>query len=404
MYTKIKLRDTREHILDQERQIVPSMSYDPARDLISQRDALEKKFLELLHMPEKQCDPIPIPECWDKTDIRFDELRFAVETEPGFYVPAHLLLPKSRAGKLPLMICLQGHNDGMHNSMAREPYPSKKTREIQGDRDFAIQAISRGYAALVMEQRGFGELAPNMSKRMNAYNGCHHLAWSAVLMGKTLLGDRLNDISRMIDAVEQGFGEWIDLDRICITGNSGGGTSSYYGACVDKRICAAMPASCFCTLVDSWGSLPHCGCAYVPDMLRYMEMADLAMLIAPRPLVLLLGDRDPINPIEKSREAFEKVKEILVINGAEYEELPAKSVIKAEVYKEWFGKKHWTKSKELKLKAGAYIFNTNQIASNVIIASLEPEVKDMTKGNGIARPVDLLMKKRKKYPVYRIMD
>lgn len=316
MYRKIQLHDTREYIYKQEKKVIPTMSFDPAKDFDSQREALEKKFLELLRMPEKRTNPVPIPEYQDESDPRFDEIRFVVETEPDFYVPAHLLLPKGRTGKLPLMICLQGHNDGMHNSMGREPYPSKEPRTIEGDRDFAIQAIDRGYAALVMEQRGFGELAPNMSKDMNPYNGCHHLAWSAIMMGKTLLGDRLNDVSRMIDAVEAGFSEWIDLNRISITGNSGGGTSSYYAACVDKRICATMPASCFCNLVDSWGSLPHCGCAYVPDMLKYMDLQDLAMLIAPRPLIIILGDNDPINPIEKCREAFEIVKQIYAAAGA----------------------------------------------------------------------------------------
>jgi len=107
--------------------------------------------------------------------------------------------------------------------------------------------------------------------------------------------------------------------------------------------------------------------------------------------------------VDKKEKLAETVKEILTVNGARYQELPDGSVIKAEVYKEWFGKNYWTKAKELKLKEGAYIFDTNQIASNVIIASLEPEVEDMTKGNGIARPVDLLMKNCKKYPVYRVM-
>lgn len=107
--------------------------------------------------------------------------------------------------------------------------------------------------------------------------------------------------------------------------------------------------------------------------------------------------------LDKGDKMAEKVKDILVENGAVFEELPSMYVIKAECYKEWFGKKYWSKEKELKLREGAYIFRRNQIAYNVIIASLEPEVEDMTKGNGIARPVDLLMKNCKKYPVYRIM-
>ena len=314
MYMKIRLHDTVDYIIKQEKKVKPLLSFDPLKEFETQRTELEKKLLELLRMPQKQTQPVPIIEYQDDSHLLYDEFRFAVETEPEFYVPAHLLLPKGRTGKLPLMICLQGHTDGMHNSMAREAYPEKKLIEVQGDRDFAIQALKRGYAALVMEQRGFGELAPALDTR--PYNGCHHLAWSAMMIGKTLLGDRIHDISAMIDAVEAGFDDYIDVSKISIMGNSGGGTASYYAACLDKRICATMPSSCFCTLVDSWGSLPHCGCAYIPGMLQYMEMADLAMLIAPRPLILVIGTQDPINPLDKTREAFEKVKEIYAAAGA----------------------------------------------------------------------------------------
>lgn len=107
--------------------------------------------------------------------------------------------------------------------------------------------------------------------------------------------------------------------------------------------------------------------------------------------------------LDKSDKNVEKVKDILAANGAIYEELPARGKIQAEYYKEWFGKKYWSKTKKFKMKEGAYIFRTNQIASNVIISSLEPEVEDMTEGNGIARPVDFLMTNCKKYPVYRIV-
>lgn len=314
MYTKMKLQDSREYIIKKEKEVIPSMSFDPARDFVEQREALEKKLFELLNMPDNHTSHAPIIEYRDASDPRYEDIRFVVETEPGFYVPAHLLLPKEPKGKLPLVICLQGHTEGMHISMAREAYPGKKSISVEGDRDFCIQALKCGYAALAIEQRGFGELAPAF--KLGWENSCHHLSWSAVMMGKTLLGDRLHDISAVIDAIEIGFADYIDTKKIGIMGNSGGGTSSYYAMCVDKRISVAMPSSCFCTLVDSWGSLPHCGCAYVPNILKYMEMADLAMLIAPRPLVLVIGHSDPINPLDKTQEAFEVVKQIYAAAGA----------------------------------------------------------------------------------------
>jgi len=314
-FLKHELKNPVEYHISQEMKIKPALHFDPEKDYETQRAAIDQKLRELLSIPEKRTNPVPLIETEDDSDSRFDEIRFVVETEPDFYVPAHLWLPKSRkAGeKLPLMICLQGHTAGMHVSMGRaDRYPSKEPAETKGDRDFCIQSIARGYAALAVEQRGFGELSlPEPLERT-----CHMLSWQALLMGKTLLGERMNDISRVIDAVETGF-DCIDTARISITGNSGGGTSSYYAISLDKRIAAAMPSSCFCNLAASWGTSHHCDCAYVPNMLKYMEMSDLAVLIAPRPLVLVIGTSDPINPLEWTKQAFAEVQGIYRAAGAE---------------------------------------------------------------------------------------
>ena len=59
----------------------------------------------------------------------------------------------------------------------------------------------------------------------------------------------------------------------------------------------------------------HCTCNYVPGISAFMEMADLAMLIAPRPLLIVNGDKDPIFPIEAASRSFETVKKIYEAAG-----------------------------------------------------------------------------------------
>ena len=56
--------------------------------------------------------------------------------------------------------------------------------------------------------------------------------------------------------------------------------------------------------------LKHCCCAYVPGILKYMEMPDMAMMIAPRHLVVVNGIYDHLQPFEAAKEAFEVVKAI----------------------------------------------------------------------------------------------
>lgn len=284
--------------------IIPALSFDTSKDFGEQKERLREKLLELINIPDKLTNPVPIIEYKDSTHPDYDEIRFLIESEPELFIPAHMLLPKKKTGKLPMVICLQGHSPGMHVSLAREPYPSKNAIEVEGDRDFCIQAVGRGYAAVALEQRGFGEL--NFSEKDNL---CHELSCQAHLMGRTLIGERTRDIIALIDAVETGF-EFIDMSRIGIMGNSGGGTSSYFAACVDERIKVSMPSSSFCTFVAAWGSIYHCGCAYVPGILKYMEMPDMAAMIAPRHLVAVNGVYDPIQPFEAAKSAFETVKEI----------------------------------------------------------------------------------------------
>ena len=262
-------------------------------------------------MPEKMVDPKPIIEFEKMEHEEFDEIRFKYESEPGFFIPAHLILPKERKGKLPTVICLQGHSSGMHRSLGRVKYTNDVEGDV-GDRAFALQAVKRGYACVIMEQRGFGELK---GIEQDGGTNCLHMSMQAILLGRTLLGERCFDVSRLIDALEQ-F-EMLDLNRLGIMGNSGGGTTSFYAACVDSRIKVCMPSCSFCPYYESIISIQHCTCNYVPGMLEYMEMQDLAVLIAPRALIVVSGKDDEIFPLDGVKRGFEVVKKIYRACGAE---------------------------------------------------------------------------------------
>jgi cephalosporin-C deacetylase-like acetyl esterase len=204
------------------------LSYDENKDFELQKHAIHNKLLEILAMPKKKISPVPIVEFESTINDGYDEIKFTFESEPNFFVPAHLILPKKRKDKLPVVICLEGHSSGMHRSLRRVKYSKDTLVHPDGvRRDVAIQAIEQGYASVVMEQRGFGEL-----KGINRDGGvnCFHMAMQAMMLNQTLLGERCFDISRLIDALTH-FDQ-LDLDKIGITGGSGGGTASFYATCV----------------------------------------------------------------------------------------------------------------------------------------------------------------------------
>ena len=289
----------------------PALAYRADRALAPQQRALEHKLTELLACPEAEAD----------LDLRIEhrrgrdgctETRFLITSEPGARVPCHLLVPDDAPRPVPVFLCLQGHTSGMQLSLDRGD------GETLGERAFALQAISRGYAALAIEIRGFGErrdrrapllcdpghdphsLDPNVT--------CKHAAMVALLLGRTSLGEKILDARRALDALAR-FPE-VDGTRIYAIGNSGGGTLAWYAACIEPRLKGLILGSCFATYASSIGSVDHCCDNYLPEALRWFDFPDLALLVAPRPLAVVMGRDDRLFPLAGVEAAYARARAI----------------------------------------------------------------------------------------------
>ena len=280
------------------------------------------KLTELLRMPERSSAQPSVEMLGDRKNMGDHVAQDLVfESEPGVLVPCRLLLPAKAAGPLPVMICLQGHTTGMHISLG-EVVHARDVEDLGGDRDFALQAVRRGYAALAMEQRAFGlrsDGRPDCCRRtldleVNDDNHtCKHTAMTALLLGRTLLGERVFDVIRACDAVAQI--EDLDAGRINVMGNSGGGTVAWYAAAVEPRIKGAIVASCFCTVERSIGAIDHCTDNYLPGMLQWFDFADIAGAIETARVAVVMGRHDPLFPHDGVDEAFEHARKIFAAQG-----------------------------------------------------------------------------------------
>ena len=239
------------------------------------------------------CDPETTIE-YERDEAGFHEYRFTFQTEPGYRTAAHLLLPHG-ADHPPVMICLQGHSTGMHISLGR-PKSERDAHSIAGDRDYALQAVGEGYAALTLEQRAFGECGGTEKGP-----ACNLPCSTALILGRSLIGERVHDVIKTIDLLETGIFP-VDSKKISITGNSGGGTTCIYAAAVDQRIAACMPSCSFCGYLPSIGEQQHCLCNYIPGIARDFDMGDLAALIAPRVFVAINGQLDGTFPVHSAQE------------------------------------------------------------------------------------------------------
>ena len=62
-------------------------------------------------------------------------------------------------------------------------------------------------------------------------------------------------------------------------------------------------------------SVAHCIDNYVPGIMQWAEMYDVAGLIAPRPVFIESGTKDTIFPIASSVQSFERLKKVYEVFG-----------------------------------------------------------------------------------------
>ena len=290
------LFDPRQEMLRRMREGAFTGRIRPGEDVLSWQARARKRLETLLGLPFEETEA--------KAEIEFTrekdgcaETRFLLYSEKEVRVPCHLLVPHTQKEKLPLMICLQGHSTGMHISLGEAIFDGDQ-EDIDGDRDFARQAARRGYAALTVEQRGFGECGGTEKGP-----DCFQPAVQALLLGRTLIGERCWDIGCALKAALELF-PVLDEKNVAVMGNSGGGTTSFYASALYPFIGAAMPSCAFSGYLPSIGAQKHCICNYIPGIYNEFDMAELAGLIAPRPLVIVSGQHDGIFPIESAKEQF----------------------------------------------------------------------------------------------------
>jgi dienelactone hydrolase len=291
---------------------VPAMRF-AGGDVASWQERLREKIRELVgDMPEERCSLAP-RTLWSRSHELGTIEKVAFTSEPFADVVAYVCLPAGVSPPYTFMVCLQGHSTGMHNSIGVARDDETQPFVPEGDRDFGLGCMRRGMAALCIEQRSFGERGERMQKNVSNQS-CHDATMHALMLGRTLLGERVYDVDRGIDYLHH-RGD-ADMDRIGVMGNSGGGTISLFSAALLPRIAYAMPSSYFCTFRDSVMSLYHCADNYLPGLLKYAEMADVLGLFAPKPVVIVNGRKDDIFPIEGTREAFSHLRRIYAAAGA----------------------------------------------------------------------------------------
>ena len=287
------------------RTITPSMRFREDVDMNQWQEEAHQKLTELLGLPLSDCNTdFTVTNVEDVQNYK--RVTFQFQSEPDYYVPCTLLVPKDVKKPLPGVICLQGHSSGAHISIGIPKFPEDE-EDIAGGRDFAVRAVQEGFCAISVEQRYMGV---NGQRKDTGMPAClkDNASMASLLIGRTAVGERVWDIHRLIDVIEEHLSAYIDVNRIICMGNSGGGTTTFYASCYDKRISMSIPSCSVCSYDDSIMAMYHCPCNFIPNIRKYFDMGDLGALIAPRPLVVVCGDKDPIFPLHGVKKSFDEIK------------------------------------------------------------------------------------------------
>jgi hypothetical protein len=274
----------------------------------------------------------------------FRREKFVIETRPGVMLLGELLTPKQGVIQqpYPVVVCVPGHGRGLDDISGINTDGELKTTDRNVHRDYALQVVSQGLAAVAIEQMAFGCRRDARTKKAGpGSSACQPTAGSALLLGETMVGWRVWDVMRTIDWI--GTRSELDPKRVGCLGLSGGGTCTLFSAALEPRIKAAYVSGYLNTFRDCIMSMSHCMDNYVPGILQWGEMYDVAALIAPRALFAESGERDPIFPLKGFLESYARVQRV-------YEVFDAKDQTANEVHPgahEFWGKQGlpWFKSK-----------------------------------------------------------
>jgi dienelactone hydrolase len=236
-------------------------------------------------------------------------------------IPAYLFIPRNASFPVPGIICPHGHGRGKEDPAGVTATEADAAHVRAYNYDYAEQLARRGYVTLAPDQRCFGERKDDPADvygHMQIRDGDHWCDVNFVLgmlIGVPLPALHVFDIGRGIDLL-QSLKE-VDPKRIGAVGLSFGGAVTLFSAAHDPRIAVAGISG----YLNSWRSYPMidgelCGSEVIPGLLRYGDHAEVAGLIAPRPLFVEFGTEDPLFPVDAGLAAFETLRRIYELAGA----------------------------------------------------------------------------------------
>ncbi|MGB9642485.1 MAG: alpha/beta hydrolase family protein [Candidatus Ratteibacteria bacterium] len=240
----------------------------------------------------------------------FYRIHMEIKTEPDVVMPFYLLKPKQENEKFPVVIALHGHGSGGKYSVAgRTDIPEIADAIKHYNYDYGVQFAKQGFMVFCPDARGFGERQEKWAKGNILSSSCLWLNNMAIPLGMTVTGMWAWDVHRLIDYIRTR--KDTEKNNIACVGLSGGGLQTLWAGALDDRIkCSVISGYMYGYKESLLQMCTNCSCNYVPNLYRYLDMGDIAALIAPRALLVETGTKDPLNGKSGLNNVYSQIKTI----------------------------------------------------------------------------------------------
>jgi hypothetical protein len=108
----------------------------------------------------------------------------------------------------------------------------------------------------------------------------------------------------------------VDAERIGVGGLSMGGEWTMWLAACDQRLKVAVVSGWMCT-TEGVFSVPNCACWELPGFVELMDVCEVNLLIAPRPVVFESAEQDGCFPVCYTKQGFARIRAGYKLFGAE---------------------------------------------------------------------------------------
>ena len=260
--------------------------------------------------------------------------RVEIQTEPGITMPLYVLIPMQLEPPYAAVIAPHGHSSGGKLAVAgcRELPEIAETID-EHNYDYGVQFARAGFITFCPDARGFGERQEVASRDSILNQSCQWINNMAFPLGQTVTGMWTWDLHRLVNYVQTR--EDCIPDRIGCAGLSGGGLQTLWAAALDERIKCAVISGYLYGYKESLLDLhTNCSCNYVPHLYEYVDMGDIAALIAPRPLLVETGTQDDLNGVS----GLDNVRAQMQIMRKAYDLLDSEDFLKHDIFE---GEHRW---------------------------------------------------------------